>query len=81
MTLPCSPNTHANIFKHRKLSHSLNEAQFFEMEGSSGLDKLADPAVLEAIDKLFELNIGEYVALPQVCDSDLRSRRMLNVIA
>ena len=28
--------------------------------------KLADPALLEAIDKLFELNIGEYVALPQV---------------
>ena len=28
--------------------------------------KLADPTLLEAIDKLFELNIGEYVALPQV---------------
>lgn len=28
--------------------------------------KLADPKLLEAIDKLFELNIGEYVALPQV---------------
>lgn len=28
--------------------------------------KLADPKLLEAIDRLFELNIGEYVALPQV---------------
>ena len=27
---------------------------------------LADPALLEKIDKLFELNIGEDVALPQV---------------
>lgn len=27
---------------------------------------LADPKLLEAIDKLFELNIGEYVALPEV---------------
>ena len=31
-----------------------------------GTSKLADPALLEAIDKLFELNIGEYVALPQL---------------
>ena len=28
--------------------------------------KLADPKLLEVIDKLFEYNIGEYVALPQV---------------
>lgn len=27
---------------------------------------LADPALLEKIDKLFELNVGEDVALPQV---------------
>ena len=27
---------------------------------------LADPALLEKIDKFFELGIGEYVALPQV---------------
>ena len=27
---------------------------------------LADPKLLETIDKLFELNIGEYVELPQV---------------
>ena len=28
--------------------------------------KLADPALLETIDQLFELNIGDYVALPQL---------------
>ena len=27
---------------------------------------LADPVLLEKIDKFFELGIGEYVALPQV---------------
>ena len=27
---------------------------------------LADPTLLEKIDKFFELGIGEYVALPQV---------------
>ena len=31
-----------------------------------GTGKLADPALLEAIDKLFELNICEYGALPQL---------------
>ena len=35
------------------------------MEGVSPKN-LADPLLLETIDKLFELNIGEYVALPQV---------------
>ena len=30
------------------------------------LNNLADAALLEKIDKLFEANIGEYVALPQV---------------
>ena len=28
--------------------------------------RLADPRLLETIDKLFELNIGDYVALPQL---------------
>ena len=28
--------------------------------------KLADPKILEAIDKLFEFNVGDFVALPQV---------------
>ena len=36
-------------------------------------NKLADPVLLEAIDKLFELNIGEYVALPQVSLSSFAS--------
>ena len=36
------------------------------MADLSATSKLADPKLLEAIDKLFELNIGEYVALPQV---------------
>ena len=36
------------------------------MADLSATSKLADPTLLEAIDKLFELNIGEYVALPQV---------------
>ena len=35
------------------------------MEGTSPAT-LADPKLLEAIDKLFELNVGEFVALPQV---------------
>lgn len=34
--------------------------------GDSKERSLADPRLLETIDKLFELNIGEYVALPQV---------------
>lgn len=36
-----------------------------EMEKAANIS-LADPALLEKIDKLFELNIGEDVALPQV---------------
>lgn len=36
------------------------------MEPASSLSKLVDPGLLEVIDKLFELNIGDYVALPQV---------------
>ena len=36
------------------------------MAGPSKDRHLADPKLLETIDKLFELNIGEYVALPQV---------------
>lgn len=31
--------------------------------------QMADPKLLEAVDKLFELNIGEYIALPQVSSS------------
>lgn len=36
-----------------------------DMEKAANIS-LADPALLEKIDKLFELNIGEDVALPQV---------------
>lgn len=36
-----------------------------DMEKAENIS-LADPALLEKIDKLFELNIGEDVALPQV---------------
>lgn len=36
-----------------------------DMETAANIS-LADPALLEKIDKLFELNIGEDVALPQV---------------
>ena len=32
---------------------------------------LADPALLEKINKFFELGIGEYVALPQVSSASL----------
>ena len=32
---------------------------------------LADPVLLEKIDKFFELGIGEYVALPQVSSTPL----------
>lgn len=37
---------------------------------------LADPALLEKIDKLFELNIGEDVALPQVRPLWLENRKI-----
>lgn len=37
---------------------------------------LADPALLEKIDKLFELNIGEDVALPQVRPWWLENRKI-----
>lgn len=37
---------------------------------------LADPALLEKIDKLFELNIGEDVALPQVRLWGLENRKI-----
>lgn len=36
------------------------------MEDGSSSHSLADPARLETIDKLFEYNIGDSVALPQV---------------
>lgn len=39
---------------------------------------LADPALLEKIDKLFELNIGEDVALPQVSPWWLENRQIAN---
>ena len=38
------------------------------MAGTSKERSLVDPKLLETIDKLFELNIGQYVALPQVSD-------------
>ena len=37
---------------------------------------LADPVLLEKIDKFFELGIGEYVALPQVSPQSARRRCM-----
>lgn len=36
------------------------------MQGHAATKDLADPVLLEKIDKFFELGIGEYVALPQV---------------
>ena len=44
-----------------------------DTSGAAMASKLADPRLLDKIDQLFELNIGEYVALPQVC-FDLSSR-------
>lgn len=40
---------------------------------------LADPALLEKIDKLFELNIGEDVALPQVRPWWLENRTIATI--
>lgn len=40
---------------------------------------LADPALLEKIDKLFELNIGEDVALPQVRPWWLENRKTATI--
>lgn len=37
--------------------------------GNQPAKNLADPVLLEKIDKFFELGIGEYVALPQVKSS------------
>ncbi len=36
------------------------------MSDNSSAKSLADPALLETIDKLFQHNIGDYVSLPQV---------------
>lgn len=36
------------------------------MESDAGDGSLANSSLLETIDKLFELNVGDYVALPQV---------------
>ncbi len=36
------------------------------MADKSSAKTLADPLLLETIDKLFQHNIGEYVSLPQV---------------
>ena len=36
------------------------------MAANSSAKSLADPILLETIDKLFQYNIGEYVSLPQV---------------
>ena len=38
---------------------------------------MADPMLLEKIDKLFELNIGQYVDLPQVRPGLLLDRQVL----
>ena len=35
-------------------------------ESNAGDGSFADSSLLETIDKLFELNVGDYVALPQV---------------
>ena len=40
---------------------------------------LADPTLLEKIDKFFELGIGDYVALPQVRRAALPSFELLTV--
>lgn len=46
-----------------------------DMEKAGNIS-LADPALLEKIDKLFELNIGEDVALPQVRPWWLENRKI-----
>lgn len=46
-----------------------------DMEKAENIS-LADPALLEKIDKLFELNVGEDVALPQVRPWWLENRKI-----
>lgn len=46
------------------------------MADNSSAKSLADPVLLEMIDKLFQHNIGEYVSLPQVCLPDHRPIRV-----
>ncbi|KAK4695643.1 hypothetical protein P7C71_g2147, partial [Lecanoromycetidae sp. Uapishka_2] len=45
------------------------------MAGTSNTSSLADPVLLEKIDKLFELKVGDYVALPQLLVVGDQSRR------
>ena len=42
-----------------------------EIKATMADKSLADPILLETIDKLFQLNIGEYISLPQVSPCDL----------
>ena len=46
------------------------------MDQSLRIGSLADPVLLEAIDKLFELNIGNYIDLPQVRSCPIFNRKM-----
>ena len=45
------------------------------MDEASKVGGLADPKLLETIDKLFEYNIGKYVDLPQVRSSSMSQER------
>lgn len=42
------------------------------MDSNTGDGSFADSSLLETVDKLFELNVGDYVALPQVTPPNQR---------
>lgn len=62
-SLPYSQHSHK---ARRFLPALLPQETVAKMAGNSSAKSLADPVLLETIDKLFQHNIGEYVSLPQV---------------
>lgn len=66
------PNTNGNISAADTVLDTVSEPLDFTMTAKSTIDKgvrsggLADPVLLEKIDKLFACNIGDYIDLPQL---------------
>ena len=64
-------------------SNTVNNSPENSSETAARGLELADPKLLDKIDQLFELNIGEHVALPQVksfCVQESCSGKLTNTI-
>jgi len=66
------PNANGNTSAVNTVLDTVSESLDFTMTAKSNIDNgvrsggLADPVLLEKIDKLFACNLGDYIDLPQL---------------